>query len=319
MDWRSRLTTYLAGKLPSAERVEIVRVRHMPAGASNETVGLDAEVECDGRSFIVPLVFRPQRRGGILAPYDVSRQFRVMRALQATPVPVPPTLWYEPDESVFGAPFFFMRRIEGETLPLFWYGSRSPRLYSIAEALAEVHRVDWQRRRLDFLLDGAAPASPVEAELAAWRTRHERAGLAGHGLSDELYAYLVRNEPADARLAMLHGDPNPGNYLVQGDDVAAVLDWELAAIGDPRSDLGFYAALLTIFTGARPERGHTVLSAAYTEVTGETLANLDYYEAVGLYKMAVVMAGWMGSVSMGYGLEAITSRLSELLGPRWAA
>jgi aminoglycoside phosphotransferase (APT) family kinase protein len=99
-----------------------------------------------------------------------------------------------------------------------------------------------------------------------------------------------------------------------------VVDWELAAIGDPRSDLGFYAALLTVFGGMPGEGGATLLSSAYETATGRALNDLAYYEAFGLYKMMVVLAGWSGrSAGMGFfGMEAVSRRLSTLLGPRWA-
>ena len=246
-DWRERLTAYLAHRLPAAESVELANLRGMPAGASNDTVSLDLRVTIEERAYDVPIVLRPERPDGILAPYDVSRQFRVMRALQATAVPVPSVAWYEPDPAVLGAPFFVMSRVLGETLPLFWYG-HSERLPAAAEMLATIHAVDWQRAGLGFLAPGHE-GSPLAAEMAAWRDRAERLRISRAPLVVELGEWLRANEPADARMALLHGDPNPGNYLFRGESVVAVLDWELAALGDPRSDLGFYAALHTVFGG----------------------------------------------------------------------
>ncbi|HMO94757.1 MAG TPA: phosphotransferase, partial [Tepidiformaceae bacterium] len=112
-DWRERLTAYLAHRLPAAESVELANLRGMPAGASNDTVSLDLRVTIEERAYDVPIVLRPERPDGILAPYDVSRQFRVMRALQATAVPVPSVAWYEPDPAVLGAPFFVMEKVKG--------------------------------------------------------------------------------------------------------------------------------------------------------------------------------------------------------------
>ncbi len=189
---------------------------------------------------------------------------------------------------------------------------------AIASALAEVHAVDWHRPGLSLL----APAeghSPVAGEVASWLLRYQRSGLGGHEVVASLERFLLRNEPADTRFALLHGDPNPGNYLLDGDRVVAVLDWELAAIGDPRSDLGFYAALATIFGGMPADRGKTVYSSAYGAITGSTPSNLDYFEALGLFKMGVVLAGWQGVWGAGYGLELIARRLEALFGPRWAA
>jgi aminoglycoside phosphotransferase (APT) family kinase protein len=323
MPWRQRLLDYLRTRLPSAGDLSIARISGMPAGASNETIAIDLAVACDGYDFVLPLVLRPERADGILAPYDVSRQFHVMRALAATDVPVPAVLWLEQDRSVLGAPFYFMERVRGETLPLFWYGSASPRLPAVAATLARIHAVDWRSAGLAFLLPGEAARaplpSPLECDLAAWRQRAGRAALHEHPVLRALDSFLAKNEPADARHALLHGDPNPGNYLVGTSDVVAVVDWEVAAIGDPRSDLGFYAALLSMFGGMPGEGGRTVLSQAYESVSGRPLANLGYYEGVGLYKMAVVLAGWSDRAGAGYAMEAIARRLSVLFGPSWAA
>jgi aminoglycoside phosphotransferase (APT) family kinase protein len=321
MDWQASLAEHLRALLPAAESVDVARAFRMGAGASNETIGLDLRVVSGGIAHVLPLVLRPERTHGILAPYDIASQFRVMRALQGTPVPVPAVAWYETTGAVIGAPFFVMYRMEGETLPVFWYGGHSPRLDAIAAALAQVHAVDWRTAGLEFLLPagpGSLPPSPLEADLAGWRVRASHAGLQGHELVLALAGYLARNEPSDARLAFLHGDPNPGNYLLQGDEVVAVLDWELAAIGDPRADLGFYAALMVMFAGMAAPGSRTHLANAYEGVTGSPLRDLDYYEGVGLYKMAVVMSGWGGLSGFGYGLDAITRRLAQLFGPRWA-
>ncbi|GAB4331927.1 MAG: phosphotransferase family protein [Dehalococcoidia bacterium] len=322
MDWRARLADYLHRRLPAAERVSVARASSMTRGASNDTVLLDIEVVCDGCLVTVPLVLRPQRQEGILAPYDVERQFRVMRALSRTAVPVPPVAWFERDPTVLGAPFFLMARLDASSPPLFWYGGRTPELDAIADALAKIHAVDWRAVGLSFLLPGQGPGplpSPLVCDLAAWDVRAAYLGLDGDANLARLREFLLANEPTDARHALLHGDPNPGNYLLRDGRVAGVVDWELAAIGDPRSDLGFYAALMTVFGGGPGRGSRTVLAEAYEGVTGVPLAALEYYEAVGLYKMAIVAAGWGMFGWGGYTVQVIESRLASLLGPRWAA
>lgn len=319
MNWQAPLTEYIATQLPSADNVEIVRAMGMAAGASNDTVGLDVKVTCDGFEHTLPLVLRPQRQDGILAPYDVARQFRVMRALQPTDVPVPAVFWLDTTGDVLGTPFFVMSRVEGDTLPLFWYGGQTPRLAACAAALATVHAVDWRGAGLEFLVpDGAE--TPVESELVAWRQRAESVGLHQHSLIVALGGWLTANEPPDARFCLLHGDPNPGNYLLAGDIVAAVVDWEVAAIGDPRSDLGFYSALLTVFGAWGGLDSNTVLSQAYSEAVGQPLTDLNYYEALGLYKMAIVLSGMSrrGGGWGFFGLDTIVQRLDAMLGPQWA-
>ena len=324
MTWAEQLAAYLGERLPAAEAVAVERVIPMTRGASNETVGLDLAVTCEGRVTTLPLVLRPQRTGGVLAPYDVHRQFRVMRCLGRSAVPVPPVAWYEPDTSVLGAPFYLMGRLEGRSLPMFTYGGPSPELTAVASALAGVHAVDWRALGLDSLLpegsDVAVPPSPIACDLDLWRQRSELRGLGGDALLIALADFLRKEEPADARHALIHGDPNPGNYLIADGRVVGVVDWELTAIGDPRADLGFYAALLTLFGGRPARSSRTELAEAYEGATGEKLRDLEFYEAAGLYKMAIIMAGWggLGVGWGGYGFEAIARRLDALLGARWA-
>jgi aminoglycoside phosphotransferase (APT) family kinase protein len=151
--------------------------------------------------------------------------------------------------------------------------------------------------------------TPLEAELAVWDERARHAGSNRDPGLASLRQYLLEHEPEDARFALTHGDTNAGNYLFRGEDVAAVVDWELAAIGDPRSDLGFYAALESIFGGYNGE-GRSVLTEAYVRVTGSVLKHLDFYEAWGHYRMLVIFSGrwWGPGTSMG--------RIRELL-PGW--
>jgi aminoglycoside phosphotransferase (APT) family kinase protein len=181
-----------------------------------------------------------------------------------------------------------------------------------------VHAVDWRAKGLGFLLPGdEATLTPFTSEIAQWRVRGERMGIRRERVVVALEAYLARNEPADARMTPVHGDTNAGNYLFRGTDVVAVVDWELAAIGDPRADLGFYAALMDVFGGYADDKGGSVLSEAYAAVTGRTLHNLEYYAAFGIFRVMVVMAGWGGGGFWSGGF--IVRRLDQLLGPQWAA
>ena len=318
VEWPARLAHYLAGRLPAADSVEIVRAGAMPAGASNETIALDVRVTCDGFAADLALVLRPERPDGILAPYDVERQYRIMRALAPTPVPVPAVAWYEQDTRVLGAPFFLMERVVAQTPPLFWYGP-GPRVDAAARALATIHAIGWREAGLGFLRESAATHSPLANEIGPWRIRAERSRMDRAPVLAQLERYLVANEPTDATLALLHGDTNAGNYLFRGDDVVAVVDWELSTLGDPRSDLGFYAALEAMFGGYREAGNASVLAEAYERVTGAPLTNMGYYEAWGLYRMMVVMGGWAGRGWGGfYGMEAIAHRLNEVLGRGWS-
>lgn len=318
MTWRTALEAYLRSMLTSADEVRLAAVRALPQGASNTTLAVDVHIECASCTFLLPCVLRLQRTSGLLAPYDVLREHRLLRILDRAGFPVPRPLWGAGRCDGLETPFFFMLRVEGRSLPAFWYPSQCPELQLIASQLAAIHSADWRRLGLDFLDEGGG-IDPLEAELDQWRRRAIVRNVDGHPLLLALADVLRRQQPRDGRVALLHGDPNPGNFLLHDGRVSAVLDWELASLGDPRSDLGFYAALQTMFLAPPPVPGVTSLSLAYEAVTGTPLRDLAYYEALGLYKLAIVMAGSGGWTGFFTARERIERRLYELLGPRWAA
>jgi aminoglycoside phosphotransferase (APT) family kinase protein len=312
--WTGALAAFIAARLPSADTVTVVPAGPLPAGASNATIAFDAHITCDGHESVVHMILRPQRGDGILAPYDVARQFQVMRALNATDVPVPAVAWLEATGDVLGVPFFVMGRLPGvRTPPLFWYGA-GPMVDAAAGALARIHRVDWESAGLANLRPGDA-ATPLASELKMWDARARHVGTDRDQALARLRAALIEHEPADARFALTHGDTNAGNYLFRANAVAAVVDWELAAIGDPRSDLGFYAALEAMFGASWGSAGDSVLAEAYARVTGDPLEHLGYYEAWGYYRMLVIFAG-RGGWWHPFGATSLLARVDELL-PGW--
>lgn len=318
MSWVQSLAAYACARLPHADAVRVLRAYPMGRGASNATYAVEFEVACDGRRWPWPCVLRLERGEGLLAPYNVERQFRTVRAVRRAGIPAPAAFWYESSPSVLGARFYLMERVEGRSLPTFWFPREGEEVEAVAEALVAIHSLDWRRAGLAFLAEGV-PRDPLGTDLAGWRERARRRGVEGHQLVVALGERLRRDQPADARLSLLHGDPNPGNFLLREGRVAAVLDWELAAIGDPRSDLGFYAALQTVFFAPPPVPGVTPLSLAYERVIGRPLHDLAYYEGVGLYKLAIALAGPLGLGAFFATRETIERRLADLFGPRWAA
>ncbi|HEY8476586.1 MAG TPA: phosphotransferase family protein [Chloroflexota bacterium] len=320
MSWVASLAAYARARLRHADEVRVLRAHPMGRGASNATYAVEFEVACEGRRWPWPCVLRLERGEGLLAPYDVERQFRTVCAVRRAGVPAPAVFWLERDPSYLGARFYLMERVEGRSLPTFWFPAQGAEVAAVAETLAQIHAVDWRRSGLAFLAEtGDGELDPLEADLAAWRERARRRGVAGHQLLVALGERLRRDQPTDARVSLLHGDANPGNFLLRGGRVVAVLDWELASLGDPRSDLGFYAALQTVFFAPPPVPGVTSLSRAYEEVTGTPLHDLAYYEALGLYKLAVALAGPLGLGAFFATRETIERRLADLFGPRWAA
>jgi aminoglycoside phosphotransferase (APT) family kinase protein len=173
--------------------------------------------------------------------------------------------------------------VDGEPLSFFGQTTAADdaRLPAYFATVAAIHSIDWRAMGLAFL-DTADDG--VEAEL-----RRDEARLRHHsryGPDERRFAgWLRANKPAKTYKTLLHGDPNPANYLFDGTRIAAVLDWELALIGDPRLDLGFFAAIQSVLGGdwKLDARAHA-RGYAMARPDGD-LRRLEYFEAAGLFRL----------------------------------
>jgi aminoglycoside phosphotransferase (APT) family kinase protein len=254
---------------------------------------------------------RPPR--GPLAPsaHDVLREARLLRALAGTRARVPRVLAACDDTSVIGAPFYVMERIPGEVLT----STLPPGLDSPAErrrcgeelvdALVEVHAVDWRACGLERL--SGDPGGYLERQLrrfgGLWehhRTREVRA-------VEHVGAWLREHMPRSGPATIVHGDYRLGNAMMSARAPArlvAILDWELATIGDPLADVGYLCAVwierddppLRMFelSGATRAEGFLTrdeLVARYEAASGRSMTDIRWYRALALWKATIFMEG----------------------------
>jgi aminoglycoside phosphotransferase (APT) family kinase protein len=319
MDFRLRDPEETAGRLRAwltdVQGLADVAVGNptIPAGtgASNETVLFDARWSGPSGPEAHRLVARIAPTSYVVFPDDTfALQFHVMRALaDASSVPMARMHWFEPDPSWFGAPFWIMDRVAGQipsdTPPYAsagWLAEATPEQQHRAwvsgvRALAGVHTTPLAG--LD-LPPGTltTPDDPLAAELdryerfLAWAEEDEPFGLARDAL-----AWLKRNQPSapvDAP-TLCWGDARLSNLIFQEFEVAAVLDWEMATVGDPLLDLGWWVfADETLSTGAGaarlpgfPSREET--AALWRTATGRATDNLDYFEVFAGLRFTVIM------------------------------
>jgi aminoglycoside phosphotransferase (APT) family kinase protein len=226
------------------------------------------------------LVLRRPPSGAILATaHDMRREVRVQRALAGTAVPVPAIVAYD-DGNLLGVPCYVMTRVPGlvirDRLPAgFATGPAGRRAlaYALADCLAELHAVD---PAAVGLADFGRPDGFVERQVRRWRAQWEASADVPVPAVDALAGRLAARIPASPAATIAHGDYRLDNCIIDSRDpvrVAAVLDWELSALGDPLTDLGlllFYwesgpsvaPALVTsipdspstTWTGTRPSR-----------------------------------------------------------------
>ncbi|WP_243075439.1 phosphotransferase family protein [Microbacterium sp. SS28] len=257
-------------------------------------------VEVGGRSVVLRRGPRPP-----LPPttHDMVREARVQRLLRAEGVRVPEILAVCEDASVLGVPFYVMEHLDGvvvtDAVPAVLEGDRARIPLVAIDALADLHAVDVSQPPLAELgrPDGYL-VRQVERFASLWGTVSRRSIPAVETLAD----WLAAQRPLSQRASVVHGDYRIGNLMLAPHapvELNAILDWEMATLGDPLADLGYFAA-----TYAEADSAETPLELSpvtrlpdfpsrralidrYVERTGADVGALDWYRALALWKAAV--------------------------------
>lgn len=253
---------------------------------------------------------RPPLAHVLPTAHDMGREFRVISALADTDVPVPRTYAHEAGTDVIGAPFYVMSFVEGRRLAsaadaaTLSAEDADAACEELVTTLARLHRVDPARVGL---ADFGRPQGYVERQVRRWYAQWQSAVIRPLPEVDELRDRLAAALPASQAAAVVHGDYRFDNVLLAPDAprVAAVLDWEMATLGDPLADLG----LMLVYwsepgDGVRREIGvapdvtsqpgywsRRRVVERYAELTGYDLGELGFYVAFGCYKLALVLEG----------------------------
>lgn len=235
--------------------------------------------------------------------HDVLREARLLRGLAGTGVPVPEVLATAEAGVVIDSPLYVMSHVAGPVLTTRTVPAlvgRGPEIgTSLVDTLAAVHAVDWTSA-------GLAEMGRPEGFNGRHLRRMRR--LVADGNDDlptafgEVYGWLESHVPAESGATLVHNDYRLGNVILGPDArVAAVLDWELATIGDPLFDVGYFLASWPVAgepltpTGAMAaavlEPGYPSreeLAHAYAARTGRDLAGLPWFTTMALWKLAVL-------------------------------
>lgn len=233
---------------------------------------------------------RLEREHGIFEPYDVVREARVLRCLEASDIPGPAAYAWEGDVRWLGARFLLMEWIDA---PHMGSGGQPVSFQAFTEMVVRIHAQDWEGLGLAFLGVPAKPVEGIRAELEDIVRRMTSFGCAGERLLAEAARRLVAQAPDDGRTALCHGDINVFNYLFRDGRVAGVVDWERARIGDPRCDVGQMVALAHLTGVPWMEAADVPFVRVYEEVSGHRLAGMTYFRARWLFELAVIYHGWV--------------------------
>jgi aminoglycoside phosphotransferase (APT) family kinase protein len=310
---------------------------------------LRAQVIAGGRSNLtyaiegarIPLVLRRPPLGHVLtSAHDMAREHRVIRALGATDVPVPVVVDLVDDTAtrqVTGTTFLVMERSPGAVLNrprqnVSFSGTGIRSLSGqLIRHLADLHAVD---PGAVGLADFGRPEGYLDRQLATWHRQLDASRSRDLPGLDELGARLVADVPNRPRSGIVHGDYRLDNVLVvgTGDEprISAVLDWEMATLGDPLVDLGIFA-LYWELPRLAPDLATAVPSAvdpaagypdvddlvqAYAESARTDVGDLGWYRAFAAYKLAVICEGihyrYLAGETVGAGFERLGALVTPL-------
>jgi aminoglycoside phosphotransferase (APT) family kinase protein len=277
-----------------------VKAEALTGGQSNPTFRLWT----DRGSFVL----RKQPDGPLLpSAHAIDREYRVMRGLQGTGVPVPEMLAWCEDRDVVGTPFFVMAFVAGrvfldQSLPGLAQEDRAAIYAAMNRVISALHAVDPDRLGLgDFGRRGAY----VSRQITRWSRQVHEARLPVPPALSRLMDWLPHHLPATEACSLVHGDFRLDNLVLHPQEprVIAVLDWELSTLGDPISDFAYHcmswhipptlwrgiAGLDLTALGIPGEAEHR---RRYMQATGRDLdGDWHFYLAFNLFRMAAILHG----------------------------
>lgn len=236
---------YAETRMDGASNIRVTQLARIHGGASRETFTIDIEYEGTSGAETKGLILRKDPPDSLIDT-DRKVEFAAIRSMTGTNVPAPEALFLEPDSRHLGAPFFVMGRIEGgEPLNPFRIETIEPHRKTVGEQffrhLGEIASVDPATSPLKDEIDTPAPDACWKRELDYWENEVTENARAPQPITMAAIRHLRRNPPPPAqRLSIVHGDYRSGNFLHNGaGTINAVLDWEMAHIGDPYEDLAW--------------------------------------------------------------------------------
>src|SRR3954470_5179289 len=248
--------------------------------------------------------------------HDMAREYTVLAALAGTDVPVPRTLAFCADEAVNDAPFYVMEKVDGTILrtpaELARLGADDARRNSEAliDVLVAIHAVDY---RAVGLSDFGHPDGYLERQVRRWGEQWERSKSRDLPAIEELARRLRAALPTSPPPTIVHGDYRLDNTMLAPDDpgrIVAVLDWEMATLGDPLADVGLFMLYWVRDAAQTGDVGATISAEAgfltrdevverYAKASGRDVSQLPFYEALAAYKLAIILEGIHARYLMG--------------------
>lgn len=293
----------LRKKLPELSNDPMV-VEQFSAGSSNLTYLLRVG-EWQGVLRRAPL--GPVNTGA----HDMQREYRVLSAINPVYSLAPKPYFFIEDDSLIGAPFYVMQRLNGVLLgsALPDHSDGSKELYhqisnTMVNSLAKLHEIDYTKTDI---VNFTKPQGFLERQVKGWIGRYENVKTDDVPGMERLIKWITDNRPVSQPATLIHYDFHLKNILFDKDDltqISGVLDWEMSTVGDPLTDLA--SALALWFEPSDPDfiksqRGETPITTrpgfmtrrefieTYSKVSGRDVSKMNYYIVFGYFKHIVIM------------------------------
>ncbi len=302
-----KLEAWFAAHVPGAEPpLDFERVA---GGRSNLTYAVS---DGGGRRWALR---RPPLGKRLASAHDMGREHRIISALQETSVPVPPVVGLCDDDSVNGAPFYVMEFVDGPILrsraeaeETFEEDARRTIGERVVDTLVAIHAVDPDAVGLGEL---GRKEDYVARQLRRWHGQWEKSKTRDLAAVDDVHRRLSARIPEQGPATIVHGDYRLDNMILSpGGEIAAVVDWELCTLGDPLADVGLllvywseagdeFTPLFEAATTAAGFQDRDAIRSRYAELSGRDLSEIDFYVALGYWKLAIILEGVFARYAAG--------------------
>ena len=315
------LAAYLRSHIPQADGIP--DIKRIGGGQSNPSYF----VTYPNARFVLR-----KKPAGVLLPsaHAIDREYRVQSALADTAVPVPRMRMYCEDSSIIGTEFYVMDYVQGRVFAQAWLPDvpkekRRAMFLGMAEAMAALHNLDYQARGLS---DFGKTGDYYGRQIGRWTKQWEMSKTAPNADIDRLIPWLSSNVPKSVKTTINHGDFRIGNLMFdeRSSGVVAVLDWELATLGDPLADVAYSALAWRLASDEYMGMRDKDLTGLGIPSEQEYLAHYErlapasgkctaFHFVFALFRIAVIFEGIAARAKGGTEASANAAEVGKLSGP----
>ncbi len=294
---KDALQSFLAENISGCKAIEVIR--QFSGGYSNLTYLIRTE----DREYVLR---KPPHGAKIKSAHDMGREYKILTSLWGRFQKIPQPLVYTEDPAIIGTPFYVMEKVNGLVLRMETLEKINPSAEQFSklsraavQQLADLHQIDIHEKGL---LSIGKPEGYVSRQVEGWTKRYYRSATDDISAMDAMAEWMPAHYPGDQPPALIHNDFKYDNFILDDQDltkIKAILDWEMATIGDPLMDLGTSLAywveaedadVMKMFnTTWRPgNMNRKEVIEEYGSLTGRNMKDIPFYYVYGLFKVAVI-------------------------------